>query len=140
MNKKLLIALVVCFIVMFVDGNSLAENSKFPEPKKGDIEVSAGTANVILPVVAVGWYLNDNVEFEANVAFWPGDCADAYITGNISYNWPIGRYIPYVTGGFGACAHGYPLWAVGGGLKIKLTDWFSIRAVFFYGSFFGEVD
>ncbi|MBZ9578004.1 hypothetical protein KJA13_03120, partial [Patescibacteria group bacterium] len=136
-KRGIIIALAVSFMIIFGSGDSLAANSKPNLPKKGDKEVSAGVALPLLPLFAVGWYANDNVEFEANVVFWPGACADAYIIGSISYNWPIERFIPYVTGGVGTCAHGYPLWAIGGGLKIKLTEGFSIRAVFIYGSFFG---
>ena len=141
-KRNISIALAVSFIVMFVCGNSLAANSKPNPPKKGDVEVSAGAAGLlpIFPTVAVGWYLNNNFEFEAKAIFDPWACADAYILGNISYNWSIGRYIPYVTGGFGVCAHGHPLWAAGGGLKIRLSDKFCLRLEFVWGGFFGEVD
>ena len=131
-TKRGIIALAVCFIVMFLGGNSLAADSKSNEPKRGEVYLGIGTiidGRAIAGIISAGWYLTNSVELEANAIFVPGD---AVISGNISFNLPMEaeRVILFGTIGLGSCIHKVLFVNVGGGLKIRIKDKLHIRAEF----------
>lgn len=105
-----------------------AAGSTSPSSKELELGLNIGIDDDgdIRVMITVGWYfLADILSLEARMIGIGG-------SGNVNLNLPIKRIIPFTTIGLGISFNGEPMWDIGGGIKMKLTDKLSIRMEYLY--------
>lgn len=89
---------------------------------------------LIFPVIAAGYYFNNNVAVEGELLIAP--TLGYLLLGNITYNWrePERRVNPFVLVGVGVGISAVEpgtqdiIMNLCSGIKIRVTDWFYFRA------------